>query len=75
MGVTTLRPVDVVCSGRAVNTYRPCGTPGENGELDMPFVKMTGKCAGGLAMQLKGETGINMYCMLMPHAEAVDSSC
>lgn len=32
----------------------------------MPFVKMSGKCAGGLAMQLKGETAINMYCMLMP---------
>lgn len=48
---------------------------GENGELDMPFVKTTGKCAGGLAMQLMGEAGVNMYCMLMPHAEAVGSSC
>lgn len=35
------------------------------GLLDMPFVKMSGKCAGGLAMQLEGDTSMNMYCMLM----------
>lgn len=34
---------------------RPCGTPGENGALGVPFVKMSGKCARGLAMQLKGD--------------------
>lgn len=40
----------------------------------MPFVKMTGKCAGGPAGQLKGETSVNMHCMLMLYSEAVDES-
>lgn len=55
---------------------RPCGTPGGNGALDMLFVKMAGKCAGELAMQLTGDTGMNMYCMLMSWllTQAVDES-
>lgn len=39
-----------------------------------PLVKMTGKCAAGLAMQWSAEIAMNMYCMLIPYTEAVDES-
>lgn len=39
-----------------------------------PLVKMTGKCAAGLAMQWSAAIGMNMYCMLIPYTEAVDES-
>lgn len=39
-----------------------------------PLVKMTGKCAAGLAKQWSAEIGMNMYCMLIPYTEAVDES-
>lgn len=74
---TQWRPWDLLMFAAAVLWIhkRPWGTPGEHRPLDTPFVKMAGKCAGGLAMQLKGDTSMNMYFMLMLRAEAVDSSC
>lgn len=72
------RPWDLLMLFEAAMLWihkKPRGTPGRNGALDMLFVEMAQNVQQVGLMQLKGETSMNMYCMLMPQVMAVDSSC
>lgn len=51
---------------------RPCATPGENGELDMPFVKNEWKMCRRPGDAVEGRD-CHKY-VLYANAEAVDSS-
>lgn len=71
VGVTTLRPVDVVCSGRVVNTWEAMwGSRQKWGSWHAICKNGLKMCrrTSDVSLVSKWDSSMNMYCMLIPHA-------